>query len=858
MNKYMLSRATSRLLVAVFLISTAVVLAGFEQQNREGYEDRLPVRIAAVPNDTSYGKQDYLRLIGAEAAWDVARENMNIKIAIVDTGVDLDHPDLKDNLVPGINLIDRRLPPRDDNGHGTQVAGILAAVTGNNRGVSGLLWKAQIMPIKALDPNGRGDEEKLVEAIRYAVDHGAKIVVLSVGLIADDPNLRNIVQYAEDRGVLLVAATGNDEGNVVRYPAGYPTVLAVGGVTEGKTIERRSNYGPEIDIVAPWTVFTTAIGGRYEIKDGTSMAAPQAAGVAALIWSKYPQMKPYEVRSHIRQTAEDLGEAGWDTYTGHGLIRADRALLQPYTADMYENNNTRKNAKPFPINRMLSATLSSGTDMDWFYVDSPYDGTLKLMLDRDDPGAAKVRIEVFNGNSEDHSSYYPATREPFVIAVSKGRTYLRISSLNSQDQKSQAYRLTSEFRIYRDPFEDNDRIYRAYALPPRSQTLVGTFDVLDDEDWFVFRAERSGTLSLKLDVDTARIDPVLMVQRKSEKAIVHDQRGAGEPEITTPFDVLPGEYYIRVTNLNGTSVPGEYSLDIDFSERLIDPNEPNDRSFQAAMVAFDYAYSGVFDFDQDTDWFQFRLEQESYVDISLTDIPAGRTVSMTLSDSSFVRKSSAANTWNGSSAGIQTPLPQGTYYLKLNADAAFTNQMYRLLVRASPLVAGFMDIHDHWARDHLTRLAQQGIIQGDGSYRFNPDRRLTRAEAAAMIVRGFRYSKQEPVSFRDMSGEHWAYSVVSTATHAAIVGGYPDGTFRPDEPVTRMEMTAMLSRALKLDGKLRGTQPFTDIAENHWGLGILKQMKAEGWISGYPDGSFRPDQPATRAEFSAMLARALP
>jgi serine protease len=856
MNTSMISRATGRLLVAVFLISAVAVLAGFEQEAKA--EDKHPVRIAAVPNDTSYGKQDYLRLIGAEAAWDIARENMNIKIAIVDTGVDLDHPDLKDNLVPGINLIDPKLPPRDDNGHGTQVAGILAAVAGNNRGVSGLLWKAQIMPIKALDSSGRGDEQKLVDAIRYGVDNGAKIIVLSVGLIADNPNLRQIVQYAEDRGVLLVAATGNDEGNVVRYPAGYPTVLAVGGVAEGNTVERRSNYGPEIDVVAPWTVFTTALGGRYELKDGTSMAAPQAAGLAALIWSKYPQMKPYEVRSHIRQTAEDLGPAGWDMYTGYGLIRADRALKQPYVADMYENNNTRKDAKSFPINHMLSAALNSSTDMDWFYVDAPYDGTLRLVINRDEVDAGTMRLEVFNGNSEDHTSYFPRSMEPLVISVSKGRTYLRISALNSQDQRGFAYRLSSEFHIYRDPFEDNDRIYRAFALPARSQTLVGTFDVEEDEDWFLFRAERSGTLSLKVDVDTARIDPMLMVQRKGEKAIVHDQRGGGEPEITTPFDVLPGEYYIRVTNINGTTVPGEYSLNIDFSEKLIDPNEPNDRSFQATMIALDYSYSGVFDFDQDTDWFQFQLEQESVVDISLSDIPAERTVSMTLSDSSFGWKSSAVNGWNASSAQIQMPLPRGTYYLKLNTDSSFSNQMYRLHVQASPLVAGFIDIHDHWAKGNLIQLSQQGIIQGDSGYRFNPDRNLTRAEAAAMIVRGFRYSKQEPISFTDMTDAHWAYSIVQTATHAQIVGGYPDGTFRPNDPVTRIEMTAMLARALKLDGKLRGAKPFSDIPDDHWGLGVLKQMKAEGWISGYPDGSYRPDQPATRAEFSAMLARALP
>ena len=151
-------------------------------------------------------------------------------VAVVDTGVDLGHPDLVGNLVDGVNLLQPSKKPNDDNGHGTNVAGFIAAVINNDKGIAGIAPNAKIMPIKALEADGTGGEAKLGEGIKYAVDHGAKIVVLSLGLNKYSDYLAGIVQYAEDHNVLLVAAVGN-ESTSVKYPAAYPTVLAVGGVS---------------------------------------------------------------------------------------------------------------------------------------------------------------------------------------------------------------------------------------------------------------------------------------------------------------------------------------------------------------------------------------------------------------------------------------------------------------------------------------------------------------------------------------------------------------------------------------------------------------------------------------------------
>ncbi|WP_144353445.1 S8 family serine peptidase, partial [Paenibacillus darwinianus] len=231
---------------------------------------------ANEPNDPELGKQVYLRQIRADKAWTLANKRSNITIALVDTGVDLDHPDLQGNLVGGTNLVQPGKPPEDDNGHGTNVAGVVAAVGDNRIGTAGILWKAGIMPIKALDSQGYGEEDRLGEAILYAVNHGAQIVVLSVGLYRYSPYMRDIVQYAESKGVLLVAAGGNDGKELsskvaVKYPAAYPTVLAVAGATASGAPEMRSNPGPEIDVAASWRVYTTALGGGYKSQEGTSM-----------------------------------------------------------------------------------------------------------------------------------------------------------------------------------------------------------------------------------------------------------------------------------------------------------------------------------------------------------------------------------------------------------------------------------------------------------------------------------------------------------------------------------------------------------------------------------------------------------
>lgn len=832
-------------LTALIFVGQYTIVAGYAEAAYPKSSD--PMRV----------KQSYLDQIKINEAWEVANENSApLIVAVVDTGIDLTHPDLVDRLVTGVNLINPGSEPKDDNGHGTNVAGIIVASLNNDKGITGIAPAAKIMPIKALEADGTGGEAKLGEGIRYAVDHGAKIVVLSLGLNRYSDYLSGIVRYAEEKNVLLVAAAGN-EGTSVKYPAAYPSVLAVGGVTADKRADHNSNFGPELDIVAPWDVFTTALGGGYEHMNGSSMAAPQVAGVAALVWGKYPGFSPAQVRSLLLQTAEDLSTVGWDKKTGYGFLRADRALKEAYKEDRFEPNNHRGEAKIIPVQSMIEATLSSAQDQDWFALDSPYNGTVDIKVLAID--GSKISLRTDQGPADTASYYTVGDNSPITISVRKGVNYLQLQTEDRTRVMPLKYSLETKFYIYQDPFENNDKQFQAFVLPERSQTIKGTFHQPNDQDWFLLPLRNSGTLRVKVSVDSARIDPVLLIQKKGEKSTIIDLVGDGATEISPLLEVLPGDYYVRVSNVIEYSEPvaGEYTLNIEYTPKLIDPNEPNDKSYQATYAGLFSTYEGVIHKASDQDWFEFRITSESLTSIQLNHIPLNRKVTLTLLDSSMKEKATLRNSLGDTAIQWQQMLPAGTYYVKLQADQPFFNQMYSLQIGAYPLINGYMDISGHWALPAIVEMSNKNVISGYGNYQFAPDRPISRAEAATVLAKALKLTKEKQLSYSDLNSSHWAYSYIAMAEQAGIINGYSNQIFAPDQTLTRMEMTSMLARSLNKTGRKRGNSPFYDVPEDYWGVNILKQMAGDGWINGFPDGTFRPEQEATRAEFISLLSKVL-
>src|SRR3989344_1015439 len=251
-----------------------------------------------------------------------------VKVCVVDTGIDKDHPDLQANIAGGRNFVAKGAtvdPTKwdDDNGHGTHVAGTIAAVD-NTIGVVGVAPSASLLAAKVLNRQGSGYLSDVIAGIDYCVQNGAKVVSMSLGSSSDVQAFHDAVDAAYASGVLLVAAAGNDYGGAVSYPAAYDSVVAVSATDSADNPASFSNVGPEVELAAPGvSILSTYKGGGYATLSGTSMATPHVSGVAALAWEANPLLTNAEVRALLQSTADDLGAVGKDDLFGYGLVDAE-------------------------------------------------------------------------------------------------------------------------------------------------------------------------------------------------------------------------------------------------------------------------------------------------------------------------------------------------------------------------------------------------------------------------------------------------------------------------------------------------------------------------------------------------------
>jgi subtilisin family serine protease len=279
-----------------------------------------------IPNDPGWSQQYNMAAIHAPAGWGYTTGATWVTIAILDTGVDLTHPDLAAKILPGIDIVNNDSDPSDDHGHGTHVAAIAAASTNNGAGVAGVDWGANILPVKVLNAAGFGTYANIATGITWATDHGAQVINMSFGGANPSTTLENAVNYAFTHGVIQVAATGNDGVGSVYYPAAYAPVIAVAATDSSNSWAGFSNYGTGVTVAAPGVqIYSASLGGGYILRSGTSMAAPHVAGLAAILRG-IPGNGPDRVRTIIQSTAADLGAPGWDPYFGYGLIQMDAAI----------------------------------------------------------------------------------------------------------------------------------------------------------------------------------------------------------------------------------------------------------------------------------------------------------------------------------------------------------------------------------------------------------------------------------------------------------------------------------------------------------------------------------------------------
>jgi thermitase len=314
-------------------------------------------RITVTPNDPFFRYQYALNNTGqaigvpgspsgkanadirATAGWEETKGAAETIIAIIDSGVDFDHPDLKNKIVSrGRDFANDDWDATDDNGHGTYVAGIAAADTNNDEGIAGVAWNCRILPVKITDAEGSAWYDDLIDGILWAADNGAAVINLSMGGPDSDPALSDALRYAQEKGVVIAASAGNDN-TAVFYPAAYDAYCLAVAATDYEDIRASySCFGPEVDVAAPGEAVLSLVPTWYWGPDylpyaygyGTSASAPHVAGLAALLKGLKPWLTPKEIMDVIRFSADDVNSSehpGKDDYLGYGRINIEKALV---------------------------------------------------------------------------------------------------------------------------------------------------------------------------------------------------------------------------------------------------------------------------------------------------------------------------------------------------------------------------------------------------------------------------------------------------------------------------------------------------------------------------------------------------
>jgi subtilisin family serine protease/fibronectin type 3 domain-containing protein len=330
-------------------------------------------RLSFIPNDSLYPNQYALEKMKAAEGWDIERGSEDVLVAVIDTGIDYEHPELNGALwinsgedinnnglvdesdfngldddgngfiddVRGWDFTDapnypaagdyleRDNDPMDEHGHGTGVSGLIAARTDNKSGIAGLAHNCRVMALRTFNSSGYGEEDDAASAILYAVANGAQVINMSFGDVFVSQVLQDVIKYARSKGVIMIASSGNSSTDQIHYPSGFAETISVGATDNNDELAGYSNYGPTVDLVAPGSnVISLDLDNGFHNWNGTSFSAPYVSAAAALLLSNQPGLSPDAIRSILVNSTDDLGDPGWDDRFGAGRLNVFKMLLQ--------------------------------------------------------------------------------------------------------------------------------------------------------------------------------------------------------------------------------------------------------------------------------------------------------------------------------------------------------------------------------------------------------------------------------------------------------------------------------------------------------------------------------------------------
>ncbi|WNB92677.1 S8 family peptidase [Bacillus sp. NEB1478] len=555
-------------------------------------------------NDPKASKQYHLSLLQLEKAQQLAG-NASVKVAVIDQGADRDHPELQGQLLPGYNTVNPTNQPTPDF-HGTHVSGIIAAKKNNGVGGYGVNPNAKILNIDVFDRDGGAYDFAIADAILYAVNHGAKVINMSLGGSMPSPLIEDAVKKAINAKVTVVAAAGNEGNDSLSYPAAYEGVISVGSTNSANKLSSYSSYGPSVDLVAPGEkiyapIYELERKSSFDYLSGTSMATPVVAGVASLLLAKNPNLTPAQVEYVLEHTAKDLGTRGFDVRYANGLVNPVAALsydVKKIPASV-KNPVTQTDilAKAKKINLTgkysYSGKITKANEIQWIKFEVKKGEYIQTSL----IGAAaydyKYKMNLYSkeGNKYiDVNQVREGKTEGKLYKVPySGTLAIGIKDVNGSFDDSGKGLSHFTLNIQKDSklLEDNVDLAHPvvinslpYSSKSKSLTLTGSEG---DEDYFKFSVKNKQLVRLKLTgvpgVDTSLnvylADQLTSTESEDEPAepmFYSNSLGYGEGE-TLVFEAEPEmEYAISVSNMRNY-----YDWEYDFymnEDMVFVPNKP--------------------------------------------------------------------------------------------------------------------------------------------------------------------------------------------------------------------------------------------------------------------------------------------
>jgi subtilisin family serine protease len=704
--------------------------------------------VAVAVNDPMTANQYSLDQMRVRSAWSASTGGSNV-IAVLDTGVQFSHPDLAGRLLPGYDFANDDSNAGDDNGHGTWVAGIIAANANDGYGMAGISWSDKVVPVKIMNREGTGSTADLTAGIIWAADAGAEVINMSVGGFPYTQAVQNAVNYAWNKGSVLVGAAGNNRREEIFYPASYDNVVSVTGTQVNDEFSNWSSWGSKVDVSAPGSsvlvtnCYVCTYGGHdtwgsHTYISGTSFATPNVAGVVALIMARYPSYTNQQVVDRLRNTADDLGYAGWDSKYGRGRVNAHRALGGttiggwPSSGDGMEPNNTIGGAARVGLGTVARPTLHPAGDTDTFYVDVGRAGRLDVRV----TGIVDTRAYPWNKSGlpvDPIVDLYDANGVHIkrVDAVWEGGTELAQVHVNGP---TRIFVRVSNW--YANGNKNTYTVAPTYVdtVPP-SATLTSPTTGSTNVSRFVdpvltFNEPVSGVNASNIrmrDMTTNELVALTLTYNASTRAA----------QLSPALERLEPSRTYRIEVTTGVVDGGN------------NPVSPATRTFTTGTSPF-----------EDTGGSAFQVEIEWLVNSGIT---------------------------TGCSATRFCP-----------TDGVIREQMAAFLSRGLELAP----VETDWFTDdgtseheaHINRLAEAGVTKGCSATRFCPTVVVTRAQMASFLVRALGLPDPTGDHFGDDAGSLHEGDINALA-EAGIATGCSTGSYCPNDVVTREQMAAYLERA---------------------------------------------------------------